>query len=137
MKSDSSLEMVQLDSSNQDSREGGNYSCICGISAKDHQNIESCLRKEIQTLEERRQVVVSGVLWKKLMKGVVNPFSNLNKAELTKELSARGIETVDTKKSELQEELNNILHGIQRPPALMTKNPKSTAAELGIPSAGL
>lgn len=53
--------------------------------------------------------------------------------ELTKELSARGIETVDTKKSELQEELNNILHGIQRPPALMTKNPKLTAAELGIP----
>lgn len=62
------------------------------------------------------------------MKGVVNPFSNLNKAELIKELSARGIETVDTKKSELQEELNNILHGIQRPPALMTKNPKLTAA---------
>lgn len=42
------------------------------------------------------------------MKGVINKFSDLNKAELTKELSARGIITLDTKISELQE---NILHG--------------------------
>lgn len=45
-------------------------------------------------------MVVFGVLWKKLMKGVVNLFFNLNKVELIKELLVRGIEIVDIKKLE-------------------------------------
>lgn len=45
-------------------------------------------------------MVVFGVLWKKLMKGVVYLFFNFNKVELIKELLVRGIEIVDIKKLE-------------------------------------
>jgi hypothetical protein len=112
---------------------GGNYSCICGVHVKDHQNFECCFRQVASTLDERRQVVTSGMLWRRMQNGKVNPFSNLSKEDLVDELESRGIDTFHlSRKPELQESMTNTLHGIQRPPALMTKDPMKSATDLGI-----
>lgn len=52
----------------EDQQRGVNYSCICGVYVKDHQKFECCFRQEvhISTLEERRQLVTSGILWRRL-----------------------------------------------------------------------
>uniref|UniRef100_K1RNL6 Uncharacterized protein n=1 Tax=Magallana gigas TaxID=29159 RepID=K1RNL6_MAGGI len=112
---------------------GGNYTCICGIYAKDHNNLECCLRREPISLEDRRLLMTGGIMWRKFENGVINPFASLTKDELIDELEARNVDTYLLKKPELQEQLNNILHGIQRPPALMTDDLSKSASTLGIP----
>lgn len=49
-----------------------------------------------------------------------SPFANLKKQDIMRELVARGHDTDDKNKVELQEELSNTLRGIQRPPAMFS-----------------
>ena len=77
-------------------------------------------------MEERRDLVVQGNEWKKLEEGIINPFKDLKKDDMIEELEQRGIDTYHMKRDELREVLNETLHGIARPPALIAKNPKST-----------
>ena len=55
------------------------------------------------------------MLWTKLTQGQTNPFSNLRKEDLTDELECRGINTNNLNKTELQQELQETLEGLQRP----------------------
>ncbi|KAK3107278.1 hypothetical protein FSP39_010990 [Pinctada imbricata] len=111
---------------------GGSYSCICGINVEDHTNLECAFRTLPSSLEERRQVVVAGSLWRQLQNGKINPFQNLKKQEIVDELEARGIWDYGNLKPELSAQMSNLLHGINRPPALMVPNPEKSAASLGI-----
>ena len=56
----------------------------------------------------------------------------LKKKELEEELEARSVEITDETKPNLVEHLNDILHGICRPPALMLKSPIKSSKELYI-----
>ena len=44
---------------------GGNYSCLCGIRAKDHLNLECALRSRVPSLEDRMKTFRAGQLWKR------------------------------------------------------------------------
>ena len=106
---------------------GGNYSCLCGIHSKDHQNLEGSFVRETLTLEDRKLQCVKGRLWKRVEEdGITNPYKNLRKDDLIDELEGRGIDTSDMKKADLEEELEELIHGIIRPPALMIGNSTNT-----------
>ena len=61
----------------------------------------------------------AGILWNQFSSENYSPFINLKRDDLIEELEARGVDTFHMSKPEMQEELNAILHGIQRPPALL------------------
>ena len=102
---------------------GGNFSCICGIPSNDHLNLQACFKRSLKTLEERRELVLSGNALNYLEKGDVNPFQNLRKDALEDELDMRGVEITDMKKPELKSTLQELLSGISRPPALAMEHP--------------
>lgn len=73
---------------------GGNYSCICGISSKNHINLTAALKQIDLTLDDRRKLVTEGYAWKKIKEtGTLNPFQNLTKEEILDELDYRNINT--------------------------------------------
>ena len=74
----------------------------------------STYNKKIKSLEDRRQTFVDGMLWTKLTQGQTNPFSNPRKEDLTDELECRGINTNNLYETELQQELQETLEGLQR-----------------------
>ena len=98
---------------------GGNFSCLCGIPVKAHQNLECAFQFYSPSLSERVKIFKQGILWKSFSEKNISPFTNLKKDSLRNELHARGIDTFEKTKAEMQEELSSILHGIQRPPALL------------------
>ena len=67
---------------------GGNYSCLCGIRAKDHFNLECAFRSRFPTLEDRMKTFRGGQLWKRC--SLTSPFTNMRKPTLVKELQFRG-----------------------------------------------
>jgi hypothetical protein len=56
------------------------------------------------------------MLWTKLTQGQTNPFSNLRKEDLIDDLECRGININNLNKTELQQELQETLEGLQHPP---------------------
>jgi predicted house-cleaning noncanonical NTP pyrophosphatase (MazG superfamily) len=84
------------------------------------------------SLDDRQNLLQQGILWKKSLSGDLYPFRNLKKKELEEELEARSVEITDETKPKLVEHLNDILHGICRPPALMLKSPTKSSKELYI-----
>lgn len=56
---------------------GGNFSCLCGISVKEHQNLECAPRFHPPTLSERMKILKSGVLWKEYSERNINPLCKL------------------------------------------------------------
>ena len=105
---------------------GGNFSCICGIRSEDHNNLQCSFLSKVSSLEERRQVFTKGLLWRNLSTTSC-PFRGLRKDDIAMELEARGYNTLRKSKPELQQQLQEELHGIQRPPALICPNPEKTA----------
>ena len=65
--------------------------------------------------------------------GKLRPFDKLKIKELKDELQARGVR-VDKgmKKDELQKDLNDILRGVNRVPALLLGNPSECLLSLGL-----
>lgn len=100
-------------------KRGGNYGCLCGVPSKEHMNFQTCWQTLGLSLEDRRQTIIQGQQWHNLENGNINPFANLKKEEIIEELESRGIDTYKKQKPALQENLNEILHGICRPPALL------------------
>ena len=96
-------------------QKGGNFSCICGIPSNDHLNLQACLKRSLKTLEERRELVLSGNALSYLEKGDVNPFQNLRKDVLEDKLDMRGVEITDMKKPELKSTLQKLFSGTSRP----------------------
>lgn len=103
---------------------GGNFSCLCGVSVKDHSILIHCYRNRFLSLEERRRLIIKGDLWKKLETGETNPFQKLKKDELITELEHHEIWVDNEKKDDLMEKLSTKLHGICRPAALMCDDPR-------------
>lgn len=113
---------------------GGKFSCVCGVPTSEHNNFITCYTTEPPTLEERRRHVVAGEAWRKMSTGVVNPFQGLKKDDILLELETRGIWSSDERKCAVQEKLNEVLHGIARPPALCCLDPTKTTSHLNIDS---
>lgn len=99
---------------------GGNFACLCGIPSKDHMNLENAFQIDVPSLQERLEIFKEGELWKGFSLMRPSPFANLKKQDIMRELVARGHDTDDKNKVELQEELSNTLRGIQRPPAMFS-----------------
>ncbi|CAC5399835.1 unnamed protein product [Mytilus coruscus] len=114
---------------------GGQYSCLCGVDSKSHINLELCFKHKACTLEERRQIIMQGKIVSKMLKEKnLNPLRNMKKNDLIDELEDRHVNTHTWGKPRLQQELNDILHGISRPPALMTSAPEKSAQQLNLDS---
>ena len=65
-------------------------------------------------------------------KGVVRPFTGLTTEQLQSELRARNVFHIHTTKSELQDELNRVLKGVQRVPTLLLDNPTQLLSDLNL-----
>ena len=115
-------------------KRGGHYSCLCGVNSNQHMDLIRCFDISYMTLEERREHVVKGVLWEKIISNnCINPFNNLKKDEIECELDKRGIDIYNLKsKQDLQTKLDEVLHGICRPPALLLNQPQKTTEEHNI-----
>lgn len=98
---------------------GGNYSCICGLHVKDHQNLTTAMNQQTMNIDERLAHFKAGYLWETFSLANINVFQNLKKETLIQELNRRNIEFDDETKCGLQTILNETLHGIVRPPALL------------------
>ena len=58
-------------------------------------------------------------MWKHFSASNINPLSNLKKNDIIDELDSRDIDVYNLNKTDLQSKLSEILHGIQRPAALI------------------
>lgn len=83
-------------------------------------NLENAFQIDVPSLQERLEIFKEGELWKGFSLMRPSPFANLKKQDIMRELVARGHDTDDKNKVELQEELSNTLRGIQRPPAMFS-----------------
>ncbi|VDI40242.1 Hypothetical predicted protein [Mytilus galloprovincialis] len=111
---------------------GGNYPCVCGVHANDHGNFVLCYGISPLTLDERVSLIKSTRCFEELKKGNLNPFQNLKKDDLIEELESRDIDIHNMLRPELQENLSALLHGICRPPALMTTTPTLSTHHLNL-----
>jgi hypothetical protein len=112
-------------------QKGGKYYCaVCGASANRVYELDYSFRCSHMSLADRQDLVLKGPYGKKnSLKKASKPFQDLNKDELIRELSARGIYEGNTKE-ELQNLLKEELHGVQRVPALLYPNPEVPLDEI-------
>ncbi|VDI60336.1 Hypothetical predicted protein [Mytilus galloprovincialis] len=85
-----------------------------------------------QDLDDRCRLATSSNSLRKLKEGCLNPFQNLKKDEIMTELDSRKIDFDCSLKPDLQAILTTTLHGICRPPALITNSPHLTSKDLNI-----
>ena len=86
-------------------------------------------RRKYLKLEERKKLVIAG---KEGKKEQLHPFKDLKVDALRAELTARGIADVNKTKPELTKQLNEILGGTTRTPALLFGDEKITAESLNL-----
>lgn len=86
-------------------------------------------RRKNLTLEERKKLVIAG---KEGKKGQLHPFKDLKVKALRAELTARGITDVNKTKPELTKQLNEILGGTARTPALLFRDDNITLESLNL-----
>ncbi len=122
----------QLKSGHQ---KGGNYRCICGVATKQHRNIVHCYGKKHKSLEEKRDFVVKGKLYRNSTFDEPNPFKNPSKKDLKNELISRK-QTISKNqtKAELNEQVKNILEGQQRVPDFLFDAPSANFSTLNLSS---
>ena len=101
---------------------GGNYGCPgCDGNINSSHDLAYSLQRKYKTLENKRQLVLSGPAGKK---GSLHPFKDMKVGELKAELQERG-SPAEGKKDELQKELFSMLGGTTRLPALLHKSDAS------------
>ena len=101
---------------------GGNYGCPgCDGNINSSHDLAYSLQRKYKTLENKRQLVLSGPAGKK---GSLHPFKDMKVGELKAELQERG-SPAEGKKDELQKELFSMLGGTTRLPALLHKSDPS------------
>lgn len=83
-------------------------------------NLKNAFQIDVPSLQEKLKIFKEGKLWKGFSLMRPSPFANLKKQDIMRELVARGHDTDDKNKVELQKELSNTLRGIQRPPAMFS-----------------
>ncbi len=115
----------------QGTQQGGRYKCgACGCKDIMYSDQAHALQCHWRSLQELQELAVGGVYGSK--PGATKPFEKLLVAELREELKARGVFDIDRLKPELQQELTEILRGIQRVPALLLENPKQQLGSLNL-----
>ena len=87
-------------------------------------------RCECRSLSDLQAIALAGKYGKQ--KGVVRPFTGLITEQLQSELQARNVFHIHTTKSELQDELNRVLKGVQRVPTLLLDNPTQLLSDLNL-----
>ena len=116
-------------------QKGGHYYCSgCGAHAGRVYELDYCFRCEQVSLEDRQLIVMQGAIGKRnslLQKP--KPFNALTRQELELELGGRGIFEGNNKK-ELQDLLDENLHGVSRVPALLFNSPSSSLESLNLGS---
>lgn len=97
-------------------QKGGHLGCPgCDGDIRMADDYEYMSQRRYKSLEEKKRLVLSGVLGKK---GGVKPFDKLKVEDLRKELQARG-ESSDGLKKDLHQRLTDILGGTTKLPALI------------------
>ena len=105
-------------------QKGGHYYCSgCGVQASRVYELDHTFRCDWMSLKDRQNLVLRGRIGRRnSVKKKAKPLSRLTKQELIQELASRGIFEGD-KKKELEDALTTELHGVQRVPGLLFKNP--------------
>ena len=116
-------------------QKGGHYYCSgCGAHAERGHELDYCFRCAHVSLNDRQEPVLKGPLGKRnSLFQQPKPFGRMKKEELDNELSGRGIYEGKTKK-QLQNLLDEEMHGVSRVPALLFRNPTTSLASLNLGS---
>lgn len=116
----------------QGTKQGGTYKCgACGCKEYLFSDQAHTLCHDWRQLKELQSLATGGTFGRNA--GVLRPFHNLRVGELKRELRARSVH-IDEKmlKANLQEEMDNILRGVVRVPALLLTNPTQPLESLGL-----
>ena len=116
----------------QGTKQGGTYKCgTCGCKDTFFNDQAHSLLHPWRPLKELQSLAIGGSFGKQA--GVLHPLQDLKVAELREELKARGISIKQgSKKTELQQELDNTLRGVIRVPALLLTDPTESMSTLGL-----
>ena len=101
---------------------GGGYSCPCGAQSSRHRDLSYTFRtaSNESSLQDCAELLLAGNATQDKMAGSMAPLKNLGINDLKDELEARDYETGSLRKPELQEMLQDILHGTQKLPAILS-----------------
>ena len=115
-------------------QKGGNFRCVCGVAAKQHRNIAYCYKRSHKTLQEKRDLLMKGKLWKKSTCTIdePNPMKIATKVDLKKELIARKEKPKSNVKTELNDQIKEVLEGQQRFPDLLFDKPSANFDDLNL-----
>ena len=118
---------IQFESGNQ---HGGHKGCSgCDGDLNLSYDLEYMHNRKYCTLEERQKLVLAGIEGKK---GQLHPFKDLKVDALKAELVARGFADINKTKPELTKDLNDILGGSTRTPALLFGEGELTVESLNL-----
>ena len=112
---------------------GGTYPCICQCSVQKFSDLEYIYENnDLLSIDELRKEAIKGPAGRK---SLVNPFHDLTKDQLKKEVGDRWIDTFrkdgrEPTKEQLEQALKHHLKGIHRVPTLFYKNELRTAAAI-------
>lgn len=116
----------------QGTKQGGTYKCgACGCKEHMFSDQAHTLFHDWRSLKELQSLATGGAFGRDA--GVLRPFDNLRVNELKRELGARLVHIEEGMlRNDLQRELDNILRGVIRVPALLLANPTQSLLSLGL-----
>ena len=116
----------------QGTKQGGHYKCgACGCEEGLFSDQAHALLHPWRTLQQLQSLATGGSFGKQA--GALHPLQYLKVGELRRELQSRGVRFAQgTKKDELQHQLDDILRGVIRVPALLLTNPTECLSTLGL-----
>ena len=115
----------------QGTQQDGRYKCgSCGCKDAMFSDQAHSLQFPRRSLATPQALATTGVFGKKA--GFTKPLDKLHVNDLRKELHVRGVTNLEGLKPELQQQLDDILRGVQRVPALLLLNPAQSLADLNL-----
>ena len=115
----------------QGTQQGGRYKCgSCGCRDVLFSDQAHSLQWPWRSLATLQAIATAGVFGKKA--GVTKPLDKLHVNDLRRELRVRGVANLESFKPELQQQLDDILKGVQRVPALLLLNPCQSLASINL-----
>ena len=116
----------------QGTKQGGTYKCgTCGCNEALFSDQAHTLIHPWRPLKQLQSLAIDGSFGRQA--GMLHPLKHLKVGELRRELQLRSI-TIEkgAKKDELQRELDDILRGVARVPALLLTNPTQSLSTLNL-----
>jgi len=112
-------------------QQGGKYKCgSCGCESHMMDDIAYSFRCKCRSLSDLQSITLAGKYGKQ--RGVVRPFKQMTSEQLQQELRTRNVFHTHTRKSDLQQELNRVLKGVQRVPTLLLQYPSQPLGDLNL-----